>query len=106
MRRFSQGSTCKVLRRNSGNIHPTAERKVTVTTSAPVMVKRDLKALPNYVDETEWKRRREAGLCIKCRNSGHTIKDCRVGWKPPKTKEEKGKVAGEEKPEESESGKE
>jgi hypothetical protein len=66
-----------------------------------VMVKRDIKALPNYVDETERKRRKEAGLCIKCGNSGHTIKDCWVGWKVPKVKEEKGKLAEEEKSEES-----
>jgi hypothetical protein len=76
-------------------------KKLTVTTLTPVTVKRDLKALPNYIDEAERKRRREAGLCIQCGNSGHTIKDCRVGWKvPAKAKEEKGKV-GEEKLEES-----
>jgi hypothetical protein len=40
-------------------------KKVTVTTSAPVMVKQDRKALPNYVDKTERKRRREAGV-IDC----------------------------------------
>jgi hypothetical protein len=80
-------------------------KKVTVNILAPVTVKRDLKALPNYVDEVKRKRRKEAGLCIKCGNWGHTIKDCRVGWKVPKTKEEKVKVA-EEKSEHSESGKE
>jgi hypothetical protein len=59
------------------------------------------------VDEAERKRRREAGLCIKCGTAGHTIKDCKVGWKPAKVKEEKGKIAEEElKSEESESGKE
>jgi hypothetical protein len=85
----------------------TALKKVTVTTSSPVTVKRDPKALPNYVDETERKRRREAGLCIKCGTAGHTIKDCKMGWKPAKVKEEKGKIAEEEvKSEESESGKE
>jgi hypothetical protein len=82
-------------------------KKITVTTPAPVTIKRDPKALPNYVDEAERKRRREAGLCIKCRATGHTIKDCKVGWKPAKAKEEKGKVAEEEaKSEDSESGKE
>jgi hypothetical protein len=88
--------------------HPsTTSKKVTVTTPAPVTVKRDPKALPNYVDEAERKRRREAGLCIKCGGAGHTIKDCKVGWKPVKAKEEKGKVAEEEvKLEDSESGKE
>jgi hypothetical protein len=88
--------------------HPsTAPKKVTATTPSPVTVKRDPKALPNYVDEVERKRRREAGLCIKCGAAGHTIKDCKVGWKPAKTKEEKGKVAEEEiKSEDSELGKE
>jgi hypothetical protein len=82
-------------------------KKVTVTAPATMTVKRDPKALPNYVDEAERKRRREGGLCIKCGATGHTIKDCKVGWKPAKVKEEKGKVAEEEeKSEESESGKE
>jgi hypothetical protein len=85
----------------------TAPKKVTVTAPTSVTVKRDPKALPNYVDEAERKRRREAGLCIKCGTSGHNIKDCKVGWKQAKVKEEKGKVAEEEeKSEEMESGKE
>jgi hypothetical protein len=55
----------------------------------------------------ERKRRREAGLCIKCDATGHTIKDCKIGWKPAKVKEEKGKVVEEEvKSEDTESGKE
>jgi hypothetical protein len=33
-----------------------APKKVTVATSALVTVKRDIKALPNYVDEAERKR--------------------------------------------------
>jgi hypothetical protein len=78
-----------------------AARKITISTPAAVTVKRDVKALPNYVDETERKRRREAGLCIKCGLAGHTIKDCKVGWKPAKAKEEKGKIVEEEKSEES-----
>jgi hypothetical protein len=70
-----------------------------------VTVKRDPKALPNYVDETERKQRREGGLCIKCGASGHTIKDCKVGWKPTQVKDAKGKVAEEEvKSEDSDSG--
>jgi hypothetical protein len=69
-------------------------------------VKKDPKSLPNYVEESELKRRREGGLCIKCGAAGHTIKDCKVGWKPAKVKEEKGKVAEEGKSEGSESGKE
>jgi hypothetical protein len=73
----------------------------TSTTNTTVTVKRDIKALPNYIDETERKCRREAGLCIKCSNSGHTIKDCRLGWKVPKAKEAKGKVVEEEISEES-----
>jgi hypothetical protein len=81
--------------------NPPKKAVTTTSTNTTVMVKRDIKALPNYVDETERKRRREAGLCIKCGNSGHTIKDCRVGWKVPKAKEEKGKIAEEEKSEES-----
>jgi hypothetical protein len=82
-------------------------KKVTVTSPAMVTIKRDVKASPNYVDETERKRRWEAGLCIKCGATGHTIKDCKVGWKPAKVKEEQGKVAEEEtKSEDIELGKE
>jgi hypothetical protein len=99
------------------NIHPENEashpprpnnppKKVTVTAPTTVTVKREVKSLPNYVDEAERKRRREAGLCIKCGNTGHTIKDCKVGWKPAKGKEEIGKVGEEVKSEESDSGKE
>jgi hypothetical protein len=82
-------------------ITPPKRAVTTTSTNTTVTVKRDVKALPNYVDETERKRRREAGLCIKCGTAGHTIKDCQVGWKVPKAKEEKGKVAEEEKSEES-----
>jgi hypothetical protein len=82
-------------------------KKVTVTSPATVTIKRDIKTSPNYVDETERKRRREAGLCIKCGATGHAIKDCKVGWKPAKVKEEKGQIAEEEaKSEDTESGKE
>jgi hypothetical protein len=56
--------------------NPLRKAVTTTSTNTTVTVKRDLKALPNYVDETERKRRKEAGLCIKCGNSGHTIKDC------------------------------
>jgi hypothetical protein len=78
-----------------------AAKRITISTPAAATVKRDVKALPNYVDEAERKRRREAGLCIKCGLAGHTIKDCKVGWKPAKAKEEKGKIGEEEKSEES-----
>jgi hypothetical protein len=82
-------------------------KKVTVTAPATMTVKRDPKALPNYIDEAERRCRKEGGLCIKCGATGHTIKDCKVGWKPAKAKEEKGKVAEEEeKSEWTESGKE
>jgi hypothetical protein len=85
----------------------TTPKKVMVTTPATVTIKRDIKTSPNYVDETERKQRREAGLCIKCGNTGHMIKDCKVGWKTAKVKEEKGKIVEEEaKSEDSKSGKE
>jgi hypothetical protein len=82
-------------------------KKVMVTNPATVTIKQDIKTSPNYVDETERRQRREAGLCIKCGATGHTFKDCKVGWKPAKAKEEKGKVVEEEtKLENTESGKE
>jgi hypothetical protein len=82
-------------------------KKVTVTTPSTVTIKKDIKTLPNYIDKVERKRRREGGLCIKCGAMGHTLKDCKVGWKPAEVKEEKGKVAEDEaKAEDTESGKE
>jgi hypothetical protein len=71
-----------IRRENEASCPPrpsTTPKKVTITTPMPVTVKRDPKALPNYVDEAERKRRRESGLCIKCGAAGHTIKDCKVG---------------------------
>jgi hypothetical protein len=98
-------------RRENEASHPPrtnpTQKKVTVTAPSTVTIKKDIKTSPNYVDKVERKWRREAGLCIKCGATGHTIKDCKVGWKPVKVKEEKGKLAEEEtKLEETESGKE
>ncbi|KDN47422.1 hypothetical protein RSAG8_03562, partial [Rhizoctonia solani AG-8 WAC10335] len=50
--------------------------------------KEDSKYGDNYVSKEERDRRQEAGECIKCGNKGHAMKECRTGWKPPKTKEE------------------
>jgi hypothetical protein len=99
------------IRQENEASHPprsnTTLKKVTVASPSTVTIKRDIKTSPNYVDVAERKRRREGGLCIKCGATGHTIKDCKVGWKPAKVKEEKGKVAEEEtKSEDRESGKE
>jgi hypothetical protein len=99
-----------IRRKNEASRPPRATnppKQVTVTAPATLTVKRDPKALPNYVDKAERKQRREGGLCIKCVASGHTIKDCKVGQKPAKAKEEKGKIAEEEEKSEGlESGKE
>ncbi|KAF8694654.1 Retrotransposon-derived protein PEG10, partial [Rhizoctonia solani] len=66
----------------------------TSTTTTRVRLSED----PNYVTPEERDRRRALGLCVKCGQKGHGIKQCPNGWKA--TIKEVAKVA-----EESELGK-
>ncbi|KAF8756184.1 Retrotransposon gag protein [Rhizoctonia solani] len=66
----------------------------TSTTTTRVCLSED----PNYVTPEERDRRRASGLCVKCGQKGHGIKQCPNGWKA--TIQEVAKVA------EDESGKE
>ncbi|KAF8698922.1 hypothetical protein RHS03_07489, partial [Rhizoctonia solani] len=72
---------------------------VTATTSTSTTTTRVcLSEDPNYVTPEERDRRRASGLCVKCGQKGHGIKQCPNGWKA--TIKEVAKVA------EDESGKE
>ncbi|QRW22412.1 Retrotransposon gag protein [Rhizoctonia solani] len=62
----------------------------TSTTTTRVRLSED----PNYVTPEERDRRRASGLCIKCGQKGHGIKQCPNGWKA--TIKEVAKVAEEE----------
>ncbi|KAF8748094.1 hypothetical protein RHS01_11052 [Rhizoctonia solani] len=49
----------------------------TTTTTQRVRLSED----PNYVTPEERDRRRASGLCVKCGQKGHGIKQCPNGWK-------------------------
>ncbi|KAF8750875.1 hypothetical protein RHS01_08951 [Rhizoctonia solani] len=49
----------------------------TTTTTQRVCLSED----PNYVTPEERDRRRASGLCVKCGQKGHGIKQCPNGWK-------------------------
>ncbi|KAF8694002.1 hypothetical protein RHS03_08253, partial [Rhizoctonia solani] len=59
----------------------------TSTTTTRVRLSKD----PNYVTPEERDRRRASGLCVKCGQKGHGIKQCPNGWKA--TPKETAKVA-------------
>ncbi|QRW18770.1 Retrotransposable element Tf2 protein [Rhizoctonia solani] len=59
-----------------------AKSPVTATTSTPTTTTRvRLSEDPNYVTPEERDRRRASGLCVKCSQKGHGIKQCPNGWK-------------------------
>ncbi|KAF8755280.1 Retrotransposon gag protein [Rhizoctonia solani] len=68
---------------------------VTATTSTSTTTTRvRLSEDPNYVTPEEQDHRRASGLCVKCGQKGHGIKQCPNGWKA--TIKEVAKVAEEE----------
>ncbi|KAF8693024.1 hypothetical protein RHS03_08515, partial [Rhizoctonia solani] len=72
-----------------------AKSPVTATTSTSTTTTRvRLSKDPNYVTPEERDRRRASGLCVKCGQKGHGIKQCPNGWKA--TIKEVAKVAEEE----------
>ncbi|KAF8750391.1 Retrotransposon gag protein [Rhizoctonia solani] len=62
---------------------------VTATTTTTTRVR--LSEDPNYVTPEERDRRHASGLCVKCSQKGHGIKQCPNGWKA--TVKEVAKVA-------------
>ncbi|QRW26803.1 Retrotransposon-derived protein PEG10 [Rhizoctonia solani] len=69
-----------------------AKPPVTATTSTTTTTQRvRLSEDPNYVTPEERDRQRASGLCVKCGQKGHGIKQCPNGWKA--TVKEVAKVA-------------
>ncbi|QRW26651.1 Retrotransposon-derived protein PEG10 [Rhizoctonia solani] len=59
-----------------------AKSPVTATTSTTTTTQRvRLSEDPNYVTPEERDRRHASGLCVKCGQKGHGIKQCPNGWK-------------------------
>ncbi|KAF8749408.1 hypothetical protein RHS01_10066 [Rhizoctonia solani] len=69
---------------------PATAATTSTTTTQRVRLSED----PNYVTPEERDRRRASGLCVKCGQKGHGIKQCPNGWKA--TLKETAKVAEEE----------
>ncbi|KAF8761059.1 hypothetical protein RHS01_00629 [Rhizoctonia solani] len=73
-----------IRRKNEENRPKKAPAKspVTATTSTSTTTTRvRLSEDPNYVTPEERDRRRASGLCVKCGQKGHGIKQCPNGWK-------------------------
>ncbi|QRW27779.1 Retrotransposable element Tf2 protein [Rhizoctonia solani] len=58
-----------------------AKSPVAATTSTTTTTRVRLSKDPNYVTPEERDRRRASGLCVKCGQKGHGIKQCPNGWK-------------------------
>ncbi|QRW25191.1 Retrotransposon-derived protein PEG10 [Rhizoctonia solani] len=71
-----------------------AKSPVTATTSSTTTTRVRLSEDPNYVTPEERDCRRALGLCVKCGQKGHGIKQCPNGWKA--TIKEVAKVAEDE----------
>ncbi|QRW22121.1 Retrotransposable element Tf2 protein [Rhizoctonia solani] len=56
---------------------PTTMATTSTTTTQRVCLSED----PNYVTPEERDRQQASGLCVKCRQKGHGIKQCQNGWK-------------------------
>ncbi|KAF8749324.1 hypothetical protein RHS01_10132 [Rhizoctonia solani] len=82
-----------IRRKNEENRPKKAPAKspVTATTSSTTTTRVRLSKDPNYVTPEERDRRRASGLCVKCGQKGHGIKQCPNGWKA--TPKETAKVA-------------
>ncbi|KAF8748713.1 hypothetical protein RHS01_10621 [Rhizoctonia solani] len=65
---------------------PATVASTSTTTTQRVRLLED----PNYVTQEERDRRRASGLCVKCGQKGHGIKQCPNGWKA--TNKETAKV--------------
>ncbi|GAB1526987.1 hypothetical protein RhiTH_010162 [Rhizoctonia solani] len=86
-------NTCRENKENRPKKTP-AKTPVTTTTSTTTTQRVCLSEDPNYVTPEERDCRRTSGLCVKCSQKGHGIKQCPNGWKA--TIKEVAKVAEEE----------
>ncbi|KAF8753428.1 Retrotransposon-derived protein PEG10 [Rhizoctonia solani] len=60
---------------------PTKAPVTTTTSTSTTTTRVRLLEDPNYVTPEEQDRRRASGLCVKCGQKGHGIKQCPNGWK-------------------------
>ncbi|QRW20938.1 Retrotransposon gag protein [Rhizoctonia solani] len=88
---FTQGLHWKENRPKKA---PAKSPATVATTSTTTTQRVRLSEDPNYVTPEERDRRRASGLCVKCGQKGHGIKQCPNGWKA--TIKEVAKVAEEE----------
>ncbi|KAF8748099.1 hypothetical protein RHS01_11059 [Rhizoctonia solani] len=86
-------NTCRENKENRPKKAP-AKSPATVVTSTTTTQRVCLSKDSNYVTPEERDRRCASGLCVKCGQKGHGIKQCPNGWKA--TIKEVAKVAEEE----------
>ncbi|KAF8698564.1 hypothetical protein RHS03_07524, partial [Rhizoctonia solani] len=84
-------NTCWENEENRPKKAPTKSLVTAASTSTTTTQRVRLSEDPNYVTLEERDRRRALGLCVKCGQKGHGIKQCPNGWKA--TIKEVAKVA-------------
>ncbi|QRW24208.1 Retrotransposon-derived protein PEG10 [Rhizoctonia solani] len=87
-------NTCWENKENRPKKAPTKSLVTAASTSTTTTQRVRLSEDPNYVTPEERDRRRASGLCVKCSQKGHGIKQCPNGWKA--TIKEVAKIAEEE----------
>ncbi|KAF8681231.1 hypothetical protein RHS04_03687 [Rhizoctonia solani] len=86
-------NTCRKNKENCPKKMPAKSPATVATTSTTTTQRVCLSEDPNYVTPEERDRCRASGLCVKCGQKGHGIKQCPNGWKA--TIKEVVKVAGD-----------
>ncbi|QRW19886.1 Retrotransposon-derived protein PEG10 [Rhizoctonia solani] len=84
-------NTCRKNKENCPKKAPAKSPASVATTSTTTTQRVRLLEDPNYLTPEERDRRRTSGLCVKCGQKGHGIKQCPNGWKA--TIKEDAKVA-------------
>ncbi|QRW17312.1 Retrotransposon-derived protein PEG10 [Rhizoctonia solani] len=87
-------NTCWENEENRPKKLPAKSPATVATTSTTTTQRVRLSEDPNYVTPEERDCRRTSGLCVKCGQKGHGIKQCPNGWKA--TPKETAKVAQDE----------
>ncbi|QRW23083.1 Retrotransposon-derived protein PEG10 [Rhizoctonia solani] len=85
---------CWENKENQPKKAPAKSPATVATTSTTTTQRVQLSEDPNYVTPEERDRRRASGLCVKCGQKGHGIKQCPNGWKA--TIKEAAKIGQEE----------
>ncbi|QRW18196.1 Retrotransposable element Tf2 protein [Rhizoctonia solani] len=72
---------CRENKENRPKKQPAKSLATVATTSTTTTQQVRLSKDPNYVTPEERDRRCASGLCVKCGQKGHSIKQCPNGWK-------------------------